>query len=176
MKNLWKAKIPWVYFVECVGHDIIKIGGTSTGVRTRMIALQHTCPFELVCIGAYESGPEEENRLHKEFAHLRQRGEWFTADATLRAYIQETCPEFDLDESNKTALVPDVRDRLIKTLKVGGDWQEARRRRARLEAYCNSRRFPDLAMTFWINGTRYPTMKMLDIAEKFIAEYEQVSA
>ena len=170
MKHLWHKKMPWVYFVECVGHDIIKIGGTSTGVRARINNLQHSCPFDLVCIGAYAATPEEEGRLHKQFASLRLRGEWFRASLEMRDYIKLACPEFDLNESDRTALVPDLKIKFAEFLAVSAPDFRGIYLRQKLEVYCKKRHVKSAAMHAWLDGKRYPSLQMIDIAERFMEE------
>jgi len=170
MKNFWQVKVPWVYFVECVGHDIIKIGGTSTGVRSRVISLQQSCPFELVCIGAYAADALEEKRLHQQFAEHRTRGEWFTATGEMRRLIAEKCPDFNLVESDTIALVPEVRDRLIAYLMEKPAGIQRYERRQQLNAACKKYHVPALAVDHWMDGRRYPTLKMVYTAERFLEE------
>jgi hypothetical protein len=168
--EMWRVKSPWVYLIECVGHDIIKIGCTSNGVKHRLIDLQRTCPFELVCVGAYAADPTEEKRLHNEFAAHRIRGEWFSATAELRSLIAAKCPDFDLSAVDTISLVPEARDRLLAHMNAGKrrHVHERHRRRLALQSLANKHRIPMLAFDQWMEGKRYPTMKMLGIVDLFL--------
>lgn len=74
----------YVYFIEM--GDFIKIG-YSTWPATRRDALQISCPYDLILLGAFPGALECEAGLHSLFAHLRARGEWFRKSAGLLAYI-----------------------------------------------------------------------------------------
>lgn len=78
---------PTVYFVKYPGR-LIKIG-TSAWIPGRVGELQAAIPQEISVVGVMCGGPEMEQRLHKEFADLRVRGEWFKATKRLRDFIRE---------------------------------------------------------------------------------------
>lgn len=78
-----------VYFVGCA--EFIKIG-VACDLKRRWSSSGTNFPFHLDFIGYIpaESGREAiESALHKQFAGLRYRGEWFRAGASLLAYISE---------------------------------------------------------------------------------------
>lgn len=79
-----------IYFAGCQG--LIKIG-TSLNVQKRLAALQSGCPYPIKLLAAYPGGPKEERRLHRQFLHLRTRGEWHQPGADLRALIREVQAE-----------------------------------------------------------------------------------
>lgn len=80
--------VPGVYFIHADG--LIKIGCTdslhdraaSFTARAGVMVLMWN---ETTSNGALEL----EQELHREFAHLRKRGEWFTPEAELRRFIVE---------------------------------------------------------------------------------------
>jgi DNA-binding XRE family transcriptional regulator len=78
-----------VYFVQCEGTGRIKIGRTTRPVIQRMRALQTSAPHALKLIGEFPEGHHghTEGSLHRKFAHLRLRGEWFKDDVELLTFI-----------------------------------------------------------------------------------------
>lgn len=82
--------LAFVYFVRepLAGH--IKIG-VAKDVSARLETLQCAHPAELRVIGICDGGRTQEVALHKEFAHLRLRSEWFSAHETLIARAKELC-------------------------------------------------------------------------------------
>ncbi len=78
----------FVYFVEAVGSNCIKIG-SSAHVNLRLKDLQVACPFEMRLLKQVACSTEfTESVVHNQFTHLRQRGEWFSATQELRDYIK----------------------------------------------------------------------------------------
>lgn len=78
--ELPRPRIDVVYYLQW--DDRIKIG-TSSRPRARLGAIWHQ---ELL---AFERGGRElERRRHRDFAHLREGGEWFTAAPELRAHCR----------------------------------------------------------------------------------------
>jgi hypothetical protein len=75
----------FVYFIR--SGEAIKIGKASGNVRDRMAQLQTANPADLELLGVMPGGLEEEAGLHRRFAHLRLRGEWFTCDQDLLDFI-----------------------------------------------------------------------------------------
>ncbi len=76
----------YVYFIEC--GDFIKIGFTIYANDRRVRSLQGGTPHELRLIGKAYAAKSLEARLHKTFAHLRHRGEWFRKAPDLTAMIE----------------------------------------------------------------------------------------
>lgn len=74
----------YVYFISCGEH--IKIG-FSTRPLDRLRALQTSHPDALEILGTIKCNRSLEAKLHKRFADLRVRGEWFDADQAIMAYI-----------------------------------------------------------------------------------------
>jgi Meiotically up-regulated gene 113 len=75
-----------IYFVRC--REAIKIGLTRD-VPWRIANLQSAQPEPLELLLAVTGGRRAEAALHERFAHLRIRGEWFTAAPELLAFIAE---------------------------------------------------------------------------------------
>ncbi len=79
--DLPPPRVDVVYYLRWA--DRIKIG-TSHRPRQRLAAIRHE---ELL---AFEPGGRDvEQRRHREFADLREGGEWFTAAPSLLAHIAE---------------------------------------------------------------------------------------
>ena len=74
----------FIYLVEAVGADRIKIGWTAASPRRRLAELQVCSPFPLDLIGAMRGSRLDERRLHRTFEADRIIGEWFAATPTLR--------------------------------------------------------------------------------------------
>jgi T5orf172 domain len=77
-----------VYFVEMEGENRIKIGYTAGSAERRMAQLQTGQPQKLRLLGTIPGERDAEQGLHKEFKAYRGNGEWFFADAEVRAAIQ----------------------------------------------------------------------------------------
>lgn len=73
-----------IYFVT--DGSAIKIGYSATP-DTRIRDLQIAHHTELKVLGCIEGEPRDEKRLHKQFAHLKVRGEWFRSDPELLDFI-----------------------------------------------------------------------------------------
>lgn len=54
----------------------IKIG-CAGDPNARLLQLQTACPYELRLLGYVPGGQKLEKELHKKYAHLRLRNEWF---------------------------------------------------------------------------------------------------
>ncbi len=83
----WRHPDSVTYFIQAVDGGPIKIG-TARDVSARLAELQVANPNELVILG---TTPLPEASVHRRFAHLRIRGEWFTASASLLAEIPRMC-------------------------------------------------------------------------------------
>lgn len=73
-----------VYFVRAGG--LIKIG-VSNDIAHRLTALKAMSPVPIALLASIPGDAKDERRLHEQFAHLRQHGEWFTAANELIDYI-----------------------------------------------------------------------------------------
>jgi hypothetical protein len=74
----------YTYFIRC--GDRVKIGRSADPLR-RMAALSMSNPEALQLLGVLP-GSDRESELHRRFAHQRLRGEWFSLDGELAAFIQ----------------------------------------------------------------------------------------
>ncbi|MDB5445652.1 MAG: hypothetical protein JWQ97_969 [Phenylobacterium sp.] len=76
-----------IYFVKDTLSGFIKIG-FSDNPGLRLVKMQADCPGELVLQGMCEGDRAAEAALHRRYAHLHQRGEWFRPDAELAAHVE----------------------------------------------------------------------------------------
>jgi hypothetical protein len=77
-----------IYFVQ-VGEDgPIKIGRAHSP-RSRLASLQTASPVPLRLLGQFDGNARDERHLHRLFAHVRLRGEWFEPSAALLAVIKD---------------------------------------------------------------------------------------
>ena len=78
----------WVYFIEMVGHDFIKIG-RAKDVQSRLSSIQSSNPYKLELIASFFFFGHAEKMLHEMFAEHRERGEWFRKNDDLMSFIDE---------------------------------------------------------------------------------------
>lgn len=76
-----------IYFVRCQARNAIKIG-TADDPAARLRGLQTACPDDLELLGSIPGSESEERALHRKFAELRIRGEWFRAEQSLIGFIE----------------------------------------------------------------------------------------
>ncbi|HYV34754.1 MAG TPA: GIY-YIG nuclease family protein [Gemmataceae bacterium] len=76
----------YIYFVEAVGQDRIKIG-KADDPEARVRQLQTGSAVELRLLAVMTAQPSQEAELHTAFAKERCQGEWFRATEELRGYI-----------------------------------------------------------------------------------------
>lgn len=101
---------PVIYFVADARLRLVKIG-TSRAVANRFLGLQNSSAVPLRLLGVRAGGTKEEGALHRQFAHLRQHGEWFELNQEIADYISaNTCPlaDFQLDYSLSSIRLPRV--------------------------------------------------------------------
>jgi hypothetical protein len=76
----------FIYFIEAVGQDRIKIG-KADDPKARLRQLQTGSSVELRLLGATADQASREAEIHAAFAFERIHGEWFHATQRLREYI-----------------------------------------------------------------------------------------
>ena len=75
-----------IYFIESEsGH--VKIGYTSVPIKSRLSALQTSCPFKLKLLKTIDGGRKKEKELHYIFRNSHFRGEWFKKTKGLMKHI-----------------------------------------------------------------------------------------
>lgn len=94
----------FVYFIGC--GEFIKIGFSSRPLD-RLRELQTSHPDELEILGTIKGTRKLEFRLHKRFADLRERGEWFQTSDALWDY--RASPSRNAASSRSTVSVGSIR-------------------------------------------------------------------
>ncbi len=75
-----------IYFIRAEEPGLVKVG-KSSNVEGRLKGMAPGCPFALELVGVLRNVlSRQEFLIHRKFAHLRQRGEWFLDTAELRYY------------------------------------------------------------------------------------------
>lgn len=97
----------YVYFVEAVGLNRVKIGSTKTDPFIRLSQLQVGCPVRLRLLTAQSGGRNLERWLHDGFSQSRIVGEWFHLTTQIQSYIDGVVKEND-ELWNTFAQRPDV--------------------------------------------------------------------
>lgn len=82
------APVSLVYFIEAIGAAAVKIG-TAADLKKRLNTLQTASPMPLRVLGTTPGGRDAEQTLHRRFAHLKLRGEWFRAEPELLSFIRD---------------------------------------------------------------------------------------
>ncbi len=80
--------LTYIYFIEAVGQDRIKIG-KADDPEARLKQLQTGCPVPLRLLGIINCQAGIERTLHAKFAEDNIQGEWFQATEAIRKYIEE---------------------------------------------------------------------------------------
>lgn len=77
-----------LYFILMEGPEqFVKIGIASS-VMTRLSTLQVCCPYPVRVLKVVDGAWHLERSLHKRFAHLHARGEWFRLEGELAELIE----------------------------------------------------------------------------------------
>lgn len=86
----------FVYFLRC--GDFVKIG-FSTKPEARIRYLQTATPFNFELVGRHPGTRHHEKQLHKIFASLRHRHEWFLAHEAILQVARDGLPSMDIREA-----------------------------------------------------------------------------
>ena len=76
----------WVYLIEAVGHNMVKIGH-SKDPDSRLKSLSSASPFGLQLLAKIPGGKSREMELHKRFSQYRAKGEWFLDVPCIRKFF-----------------------------------------------------------------------------------------
>lgn len=88
MQFLRQNRVGFVYFLQEAELSRIKIGFTTSHPLSRLKTLSNASSQELFFLG-FQLGDESlEKKLHRKFAILHRRNEWFDPGAELLAYIE----------------------------------------------------------------------------------------
>ena len=100
-KNRNNPNIGFVYFIEEIDKDHIKIGFSEKHPKQRLKDFQTGNSSQLKLIGYIEGTYEDEYKLHKKFSIERiRRTEWFESSSRLREYINKLLEEFINNQKN----------------------------------------------------------------------------
>lgn len=128
----------FVYFVEAIGGNQIKIGWTDKHPAKRIAGLQTGSCLPLKGLGVLIGEFSLESEMHRKFQVLHSRGEWFHDHPRLRGFIEkEVLPwptlsqklirpgqyEIGRNEANvRVASVPFGCDRCQSVIREGAQW------------------------------------------------------
>ena len=87
-----------IYFVKC--GEYVKIGRT-VDMAHRLSGLQTGNPYELEVLKVIDEGKYTESGLHERFKEYRVRGEWFTLNDEIKAFISSVRGTKSAKEINK---------------------------------------------------------------------------
>lgn len=122
-----------IYFLRAEGQGFVKIG-YSVDVERRVAALRCGSPYELTVIGVLAGFDEdEEAALHKRFAHLRTRGEWFAEEGELAEFIKSLRSEEGYEEGNERSMDIETERHEINQLRAQIEELKAERKLRKLE-------------------------------------------
>jgi hypothetical protein len=79
----------FVYFIRAAKTGAIKIGFSKIDPACRLKQIQVSTPEPLELLAHIAGGPRKERALHRRFAALRIRGEWFRPESELLAFVRE---------------------------------------------------------------------------------------
>lgn len=85
----WLSSVPRLYFIQAGPPDRpIKVG-FSNSIYKRLRPYQTHLPDRIVLLLSYEAKDSDEYDLHRRFAHLNIRREWFLPEVELLEFIHE---------------------------------------------------------------------------------------
>lgn len=93
-----------VYFIEAVGHDLIKIG-YALDLQKRFTGLMTASPAPLTLLGVLDGGPRLEMEIHEKLAAHRSHGEWFRKTPEVMAIAATARPDISQQWLNQKARV-----------------------------------------------------------------------
>ncbi len=77
-----------IYFIQSEHGGPVKIG-RADDLAKRLVGLQTSRPDKLVVLAAAPGTIAQEKELHRHFAEIREKGEWFTASPNLMALVRD---------------------------------------------------------------------------------------
>ncbi len=80
----------FVYFLEAIGENLIKIGFTSN-LRRRLANIRSMLPWETELLGVIRGESLQERTIHIRFASFHVRAEWFQNSDEIREFIAQNC-------------------------------------------------------------------------------------
>ena len=92
-----------IYIIRAGKDGPVKIG-TATDATKRINSLKGASYLRLHVVRLIEGGRREEQALHREFRHLRIKGEWFTYDPRMLKIDPSNLPTTDTEAPHKFAM------------------------------------------------------------------------
>lgn len=131
----------FVYFLRC--GDFVKIG-YSTDPQRRLRYLQTATPFSFEILGAHVGTRQHEQQLHKIFAPLRHRHEWFRIDQCILEIAATGLPSMDVQAPVSNSLGEFLK--LSKITQTG---------------FAAKIGMTQRAVSLWVRGDRTPRAKQM---------------
>lgn len=107
-----------VYFIRNDRSGDVKIG-FSTDVRSRLGNLQTSQVDPLSLLRIIDGGPATERWLHRKFAHLSLRGEWFAFDSDMLTIIPPDEVVTPIKVTHRRDVRLSLRERLRDSVALG---------------------------------------------------------
>lgn len=104
-----------VYFVQRVSGGLIKIG-TTTLLSLRVKTLAAECREKVRVLGLMRGNHQEENALHRQFKHLREKGEWFRPADDLMDFILKHAESYDDPRYHLARISIDIPERVRRAI------------------------------------------------------------
>jgi hypothetical protein len=103
----------YVYFIGPPGlSGHVKIGWARCP-PARLTVLQTGSPERLILYASFTGSREDGRQMHREFAHLRKKGEWFNYDHDLMLLIIGLGADYDLHHNDGTECGKDCNAKII---------------------------------------------------------------
>jgi hypothetical protein len=109
-----------VYFIQNIRTGHVKIG-FSTDVRSRLSSLQTSQVDRLALLRLVDGGPATERWLHRRFAHLSVRGEWFAFDSEMLTIVPPDEVVTPIKQTKRRDVRLTLRERIKDNLALAQD-------------------------------------------------------
>lgn len=90
----------FVYFITAEPDEFVKIGWSLNNPLGRMRDLQTGCPEALRLMAYFPGSLEDERRLHRTFAELQYRSEWFFLQHKLKDLVRYLSDDWPRETEN----------------------------------------------------------------------------
>lgn len=137
-----------MYFMQSIDGGPIKIG-TTIQLSVRLNQLKKPNGRELIILGIMDGGADEERAIHREFASLREDGEWFKPSTAILDFIASRCRAWDgEDESSMVRSVVSLKasqefeEWLDEFVDFSGSGTRANAMKRAIKAFATEEKFP----------------------------------
>jgi hypothetical protein len=86
-----------IYYLHAPNINAVKIGYTKHAPLLRWRTHAAAVPFAVDCLGWHIGDREDEADIHKMFAGLHVKNEWFKDTEAVLSYARNACPNFGED-------------------------------------------------------------------------------